>query len=61
MSILRSVRSLFLFLAVIPGVLCAAQPTPVPDSNRPLFEKAQKLFQEKNYKEAKNLLSRVVA
>ena len=61
MPIPRSVRPLFLFLAVIPGVLRATQPTPVADANRPLFEKAQKLFQEKNYKEAKNLLNQVVA
>ena len=40
----------------------AAQATPtVADDGQPLFEKAQKLFQEKNYKEAKDSLNKLVA
>jgi tol-pal system protein YbgF len=42
--------------------LWPAQPTPAPTDNlRVLYDQAQKLFNEKNYKEAKTLLSQVVA
>ena len=44
--------------------LLALQPTPttsLTDGMKGTFDKAQQLFQEKNYKEAKNLLNQVVA
>ena len=41
--------------------LFAAQATPVTDGGQSLFDKAQKLFQEKNYKQAKDSLNQLVA
>lgn len=58
----------YLCLSVcICGQLCvssvsAAEPTPKPTEDaHPLFEKAQKLFEQKDYQEAKDILNQLVA
>ena len=47
---------------ILPLPTLADQPTPsFGDEGQALFDKAQKLFQEKNYKEAKDTLNQLVA
>ena len=46
----------------LAGSSFAAEPTPKPTEDaHPLFEKAQKLFDQKNYQEAKDMLNQLVA
>lgn len=53
---------LFMLASLLPvTVLFAEQATPAADDGQSLFDKAQKLFQEKNYKKAKDELNQVVA
>ncbi len=59
--------SLFIcgYLILFPVLVFAAEGVPgsaaTPEDSRSLFEKAQKLFDQKNYKESKDILNQLVA
>ncbi len=56
---------LILLLCAGPCLLRASEgmpdPTATPEDSRSLFEKAQKLFDQKNYQESKDILNQLVA
>ncbi len=53
--------SVFICGSLMPLTLFASQATPVADDGQSLFDSALKLFQEKNYKKAKDELNQLVA
>jgi TolA-binding protein len=52
---------LFLFPALVLASEGMPGPTATPEDSRSLFDKAQKLFDEKNYKQSKDILNQLVA
>ncbi len=49
------------YLMPLPSFAIQATPVTTADSGQSLYDKAQKLFQEKNYKQAKDSLNQLVA
>ena len=65
MNLRKKVIIVFLYFCSIISAVLGAQTTPAPtppkEDSHVLFEKAKKAYQEKHYKEAKNILMQLVA